>query len=72
MPTKQITGQSYRVLLSGGLKRLAENCVRINKLNADQQLIILHIIHHTSAFSSADGEQQVFCSVPDHPFASQN
>ena len=33
MPTKQITGQSYRVLLSGGLKRLAENCVRINKLN---------------------------------------
>ena len=69
MSTEQINSQKYRVLLSGGLKRLQDNCDRINKLNVfpvpdgDTGDNMLMTLQSGLAETIADGDMNLLCDA---------
>ena len=69
MSTEKINSQKYRVLLSGGLKRLEENCDRINKLNVfpvpdgDTGDNMLMTLQSGLAETIADGDMNLLCEA---------
>ena len=69
MSTETITSQKYRVLLSGGLRRLEEKCDQINKLNVfpvpdgDTGDNMLLTLQSGLAETIADGDLNLLCDA---------